>query len=240
MCAIGHYLESAGVATTSISLIREHAQAMRPPRSLWVPFALGRPLGAPNDAAFQRRVISAAFALLTREHGPVLEDFPEDPPADSVDEGSAWVCPVSFSRSDESELDAVVRAEIDRLAPWYELSLRRRGRTTVGVSGVSLQQALALVVRCWRAEESVDDPDGRTLRNAIEDLKVYYQESIIAQPGAGMSAEAVADVLWNETALSELLRELALRGASSVNAAVRHVTSDTLVPRSQQCPREAN
>jgi len=60
--------------TTGISLVRENAATMQPPRSLWVTFPLGRPLGAPNDAAFQHRVIAAALDLLTRVSGiPMLE-----------------------------------------------------------------------------------------------------------------------------------------------------------------------
>ena len=61
MSALGHYLEEEGIATTQISLIREHTEAMKPPRALWVPFVLGRPFGVPNDAAFQRRVVLAAL-----------------------------------------------------------------------------------------------------------------------------------------------------------------------------------
>ena len=72
MGALGHYLESEGIATTGISLVREHTEAMQPPRFLWVPFPLGRPLGAPGDAAFQHRVIRAALSLLEAPAGPVL------------------------------------------------------------------------------------------------------------------------------------------------------------------------
>ena len=46
--------------TVSIALVRENAESLQPPRSLWVSFPLGRPLGVPNDAAFQHRVIDAA------------------------------------------------------------------------------------------------------------------------------------------------------------------------------------
>ncbi|MBT5161958.1 MAG: hypothetical protein HOL89_19300, partial [Alphaproteobacteria bacterium] len=49
MSALGHFLEEEGIATTIISLIRVHSEKVRPPRSLFVPFELGRPLGAPND-----------------------------------------------------------------------------------------------------------------------------------------------------------------------------------------------
>ena len=80
MCALGHYLEQAGIATTGISLVRENAEALRPPRSLWVPFPLGRPMGSPHNEGFQHKVMSAALDLLNHEHGPILEDFGEDAP----------------------------------------------------------------------------------------------------------------------------------------------------------------
>lgn len=63
MSAIGWYLEAQGIATVSISLIREHSVALKAPRALWVPFVLGRPLGAPNEHAFQHRVLKEALDL---------------------------------------------------------------------------------------------------------------------------------------------------------------------------------
>ena len=70
MSAIAHYLEEAGIPTTGISLVRDNTERMRPPRALWVPFELGRPFGAPNDADFQSEVLRAALALLERPDGP--------------------------------------------------------------------------------------------------------------------------------------------------------------------------
>ena len=74
MGALGHYLEAEGLATTQISLIREHTASIRPPRALWVPFMLGRPLGDPGEAEGQRSVLNAVLSLLERAEGPVLED----------------------------------------------------------------------------------------------------------------------------------------------------------------------
>ena len=125
------------------------------------------------------------------------------------------------------------------LAPWYALALERRGRTTVGVSGLALDAALELVISCCEGRESADDPDARTLRAAVEDLKVYYQESVTARPGARTDAAAIAGWLWNETALGHLLRELARTGPASRNADVRFVSEHTLVPRSQHSPHAA-
>jgi hypothetical protein len=60
-------IERRGIATVCVILIREIAERVRPPRALAVPFPLGYPLG--HDAETQRRVVSAALALL--EHpGP--------------------------------------------------------------------------------------------------------------------------------------------------------------------------
>ena len=52
-----------------------------PPRALWVPFELGRPFGAPDDAGSQKRVLLGALDLLEAEEGPILADFPDDAPS---------------------------------------------------------------------------------------------------------------------------------------------------------------
>ena len=66
-------LERQGIATVSLQLLREVAQAVRPPRALFVPFAHGHPLGRPDDPVAQHHVIDAALAL--------LEDPKLEPPA---------------------------------------------------------------------------------------------------------------------------------------------------------------
>ena len=59
---------------------------------------MGRPLGVPNDAAFQRRVLLAALNLLAAPAGPVLADYAEDAPQVSEDETAGFACPVSFAQ----------------------------------------------------------------------------------------------------------------------------------------------
>ena len=80
---IARVLEEAGLATTSISLVREHTERVKPPRALFVPFPFGHPLGKPDDPALQQRVIHAALALLDAPSWPVLVDYPEDAFADA-------------------------------------------------------------------------------------------------------------------------------------------------------------
>ena len=226
MSALSHYLETEGLSTTCISLVREHVQAMAPPRALWVPFPLGRPLGGAGDAAFQHRVIAAALALLARPEGPVLEDFPEPEPDDGT--GAPWSCPVRFTRAgDAQDLAGAARAELAGLAGWHALARRRRGRTAGGTSGLTVERCLDLVIEASRSGRS---EDVRTLKAAVEDLKTHYVEAITAKPGAA-PAGPVDAVLWNDSALGRLLRSLAARGSESDDATMRFFATDSLVPR---------
>ncbi len=68
-------LEYAGMTTVSLSLLREITEKIRPPRALFVPYPLGYPLGEPNNAALQTRIMQSAFTLLTHTAVPVLESF---------------------------------------------------------------------------------------------------------------------------------------------------------------------
>jgi hypothetical protein len=70
-------LERQGMATVTLQLLREVAEAVRPPRALLVPFPLGFPLGRPGDAALQTAVIEQALGLLyeTGAEPPLLREF---------------------------------------------------------------------------------------------------------------------------------------------------------------------
>jgi hypothetical protein len=68
-------IEREGIPTVAISLLREITEVIRPPRTLFVPFSLGYPLGEPHHVPLQHRVIAAALALLERDDTPVFEEF---------------------------------------------------------------------------------------------------------------------------------------------------------------------
>lgn len=72
MGLVGAELERRGIATVAVQLLRQIAEAVRPPRALLVPFPFGYPLGAPNDPVLQRRVMEAALALLELDAEPPL------------------------------------------------------------------------------------------------------------------------------------------------------------------------
>jgi hypothetical protein len=75
VCLLQAAIERAGIATVSISLLREVTSALKPPRALFAPFPMGYPLGEPNNAPLQHRIIAAALGLLERNSVPVLEEF---------------------------------------------------------------------------------------------------------------------------------------------------------------------
>jgi hypothetical protein len=218
---LAHIIERSGVATTHISLIREHTAAIKPPRALWVPFELGRPLGAPNDPDFQLGVLRAALGLLARTDGPVLEDYPLDAPAS--EHAAPWACPVQLPApeptTEAESLERAVLTEIRLLHPWYDESQRARHRTAVGVSGKSADavEEMATLVAAYAAGADVE-PQGYahdmpvTLKYVLDDLKAFYFEAALAQPGRGASSRDLNDWFFRETVLgSDALYRVAER-----------------------------
>ena len=185
--------------TTGISLVRENAESMRPPRSLWVSFSLGRPLGVPNDAQFQHRVIAAALNLLERDRGPILEDYPVNAP--EVSRETVPACPVSFPKADNSSnWQSRLAGELSSLKPWYELGRKRRGgRTLACVSDLSIEENLHKLGEYLDLNRLPID-ELHWFKQAIEDAKVFYLEAMTAQPGNHDQMQ-VDQTLWRETQL---------------------------------------
>jgi hypothetical protein len=233
--ALSHYIEREGVPTAQISLIREQTAAIRAPRALWVPFMLGRPFGAPNEPEFQRAVLRALVALFERADGPVLEDFPRDAPAAEAHE-SAFACPVSFV-SAKREADGLARAlhdEIAQLAPWYDLAKRRRGRTTVGVFGNTVEEAARHVAAYLDGAATPPAVPGLSagvaVKRACDDVKAYYYEAVAAQPG-NLAPKAIENWFWRETAAAKaflMIREICLH---SDDDSLKPLGKLSLIPR---------
>jgi hypothetical protein len=233
--AIGHYLESEGIATASISLVREHTEVMQPPRALWVPFPLGRPLGVAHHADFQRRVLRALLSLFERVSGPVLEDFPEDAPADvlnEADHGQGEACPVFFgSQASPSNASTAARlqAEIAALAPWQALAARRRGASAFGLSGLA-PSALADTLVALTEASTTTVSDWQRVKLAVDDLRTYYEEAAAAQPAPLPPAE-LEQWFYRQTAVGALLRDLRAVGMAHADAPVRLIAERMLIPR---------
>ena len=219
MGALGHFLERQGIPTTGISLVREHTETVRPPRALWVTFELGRPMGIPDDPPFQRRVVKAALDLLERTDGPLIADHPEhvDEPADF----SGWACPINLA---PTEVDSLA-AEIDRLATWHDRAVTAQGRTTVGVSGLDMPAAGALVTEALAGAL----PPAQALKEALDDLRAYYLEAASAFPDPG-SPVTRKKWFWEETKLARAMLALQPKLAASDDQQHKVLANLTMIP----------
>ena len=233
MGALGHYIEREGIPTAQISLIREQTAAIRPPRALWVPFMLGRPFGAPNEPNFQRRVLRALLSQYERPAGPILEDFPEDAPG-TDDQKGGFACPVSFAaaRVEAGGLAQAMRSEIAQLASWYALAKKRRGRTTVGVFGPTVEAAARHVASYLDgAPKPVPGLSaGTAVKRACDDVKAYYYEAVAAQPG-NLAPNAIENWFWRETAAARAFLAIRQYCLNSNDESLKPLGKLSLIPR---------
>jgi hypothetical protein len=234
--AIGHYLEGHGIATTGISLVREHTEAMHAPRFLWVPFPLGRPFGAPNEPDFQRRVLLESLRLLESTDGPVvLRDFPDDAPNSMTDHGTdGWSCAVSFAGRKDHAGDGVA-AEIESLRPWNEVVAVARTGAPSNTTGQSIDElATQLATLCdpstdvdsWPAKELMS-----TVRLTCSDVRAWYQDAAVGQPGPAPTPEELETWFWRETAVARRIAELAERLRSHSDGGIVRLATQAMVPR---------
>jgi D-proline reductase (dithiol) PrdB len=193
---------------------------MKPPRSLWVSFPLGLPLGVPNDPAFQKRVLLALLKLfeMPRPEGPepsILVDYPADAP--ETEDVAVISCPLYYGDEVQTEngdpLEAEFLREIKALRPWYDMSVEKRKRTTVGVSRLdpdSIGEFLYAFTKGTYPENPRPDIDLSTsLKAAVEDIRAYYFESAMAQPGQEHSSNtALLRWFWTETTAGKVLLEV--------------------------------
>jgi len=184
----------AGIATVQVSLIRPVTEAVRPPRALWVPFPLGRPLGPPNRPEIQLDVLRQTLGLVDQPYAPALVDYPDtfidDTPAEE-----GWSCPVTLPRAEPKTESDSLKAQLDTeaqlLRPWFDEGLRTRGRTTMGISGKgadSISEMLGILAT-FSVDANMAAPDGyaqpmpQLLRYLTADIRAFYSEAAIYKPG---------------------------------------------------------
>ena len=221
MSGLAHYFEDEGLSTVIVALVREHVLAMQPPRSLWVPFVLGRPFGAPYNTGLQDRVLRAALALLDLAGpGPLLEDFNEEAPVGDSD----WAFPGELD-------DSSLQAELQDIRPYWQQVHDRNGGSTFGISGLRIEQAIEYVSQFY-SDAPMDNPRGMSrigrARFAIDDIKAFYLEAATSG-GKQASAFQLAEWFWEQTLAGEMIREVQERARTSEDKNLRMI-SGSLVP----------
>lgn len=203
------------MTTVAIALVREHAERVKPPRALWVPFYFGYALGNPDDPEFQHQVISAALSTLDAESGPVLIDYPEDAGPIGLPQASE----VSATETNGSAKSLDAAGEITALRGYYERWQEQRGHTAVGITGIP-QRRFRGIIRFLEAYAESDDADmderpadvsvPQFVRYCADDLKAFCYEARMAQR-PNDSEPDIHRWFWSETAVGTLIDSITQR-----------------------------
>ena len=208
MGTLAHTLEAEGISTVALSAIRGVTEKLKPPRALHCEFPLGRPLGKPLDADYQKNVLTAAFELLKQTEGPVLIDFP-DTIEDSSDEALSCNLP---PRDDTDQHPALAEAKALRGA--YDRNLAGAGHTNVGRVGDA--DAIPELVECFikiadgTSWKEAGIPTGNILE-ATKDMMSYYEEAGAELAGHTPAARSAESWFFKQTEGGKLL--IAVRAA---------------------------
>lgn len=197
MSVLAHVFEAAGIATIVLSSVREMAEKTAPPRALHCEFPLGRPLGVPNDPAFQHDVLARAFALLDAPSGPVLVDHPT---VIEADDATPLACslPPRFDPSLPPSVD-----EARGLRKAYDRALAKRGVTSVGrvIDADGVPGALAVLQSIAEGTDwkEAGIPGGNTTA-VCHDIRTYYEEAALElADGPAPGGRAVEDWFFEQT-----------------------------------------
>jgi len=200
--AIAHWIEQHGIRTVVIGLVRLHLEKILPPRSLWVPFELGRPLGSPSDKELQQRVLLQALRLVETTTAQRIIDFDEEDSRTQAD--SDWQAPQTGNPVSTS-------VECARLQSAFDHYSQRSGRTSVGVAGVPIEQCASMIDHAISEGAAANSPregvsDVLMLRLAIDDIKAYYSEAALntGRP----SSRQIGNWFWLDTYVGTQLRQL--------------------------------
>lgn len=182
---------------------RSQAELVGPPRGLYCEFPLGRPLGRPLDSGFQHEVLDAAFALLPRTDGPVIESFGVVID-DEADEPLS--CPIP-PRLDSSQPAAVSEARGLRAA--YDRGVARIGTSQVGrvVDADGIPEAIRAFVEVveGRPWNEVEHPGGSPT-TVLMDIRAYYEEAALGLSDHVPAARSAESWYYRKTATGELIR----------------------------------
>lgn len=222
--ALARVLEGNGFATVAISLVRAYTEKIRPPRSVFVPFPFGAPVGLPGNRQQQLSVLRIALETFAVSAGPVLVDVEAEVPA-GYSPGPVQASAVA--RGQPAAVDVATEASMMRR--YYERWLDQHGNTTaVGLTRIPVVRFRG-IVRFLQAllegdadmrERPADVSLADFIRYCSDDLKAMYLEGRMAMKPTETPDEA-ARWLWGETAIGDLLTRVRDRMAQSDDGSIR-------------------
>ena len=232
---LAYYFESAGFSTILVGFVREHIEAIKPPRALWLDFPMGRPFGKPNDAAFQNRIIRAALKLLDSTSGPVLEDFPVTIPIQNGRMNYSLPPEFVMSSEDIGDVDGLIteiHAEIKELRPAYVAAVSARGRTTVGASTLEIEDYASFIGQFLKDDKPHSPIKGvppiPLLKRVVEDLNAYYTEAWTHRDGID-DFELLGKRFWEESKAGLLVMWLEAVSLESDDKVLRQIVDLSLI-----------
>ena len=203
MSTLAHVFEAAGLSTIVLTPMRFIAEKMATPRTLYADFPLGWPVGQPLDADFQHRVLKAAFLLLERPSGPVLEDFSERIESKP---GEPLSCPMP-ARYNPDLHPAIDEAQAFRSA--YDRAVKKNGRSSVGrvIDADQIPEVLEKFVRVAEGE-AWDQQKFKVLpMMLVHDIRAYYEELAFEIADGPIAAYGAERWFYDETEAGKILLE---------------------------------
>jgi hypothetical protein len=187
---LAHIFEAAGMATIALGSVKDQIENAAPPRGLWCDFPLGRPLGVPQNAEFQHRVLAEAFSLLDAKQ-TVFKEYD----IAIRDEGTEVTACALPPRHDPKAHPAV--DEANGLRPAYERALAKYGnRIGAGrtISSEQISEAIESFIRVaegtpWK-EAGVPGIPARV----SQDIRGYYETAALVL--SDHAPEAWAGTRW--------------------------------------------
>ena len=197
---LAHIFEQAGLSTVIFASVRGIVERSRPPRALYCNFPFGRPIGDPNDPAFQMRVLMAGFELLKEKSAPVLVDYPEKAKT-AVNEAASCPLPPRHDPNLPESID-----EMRGLRPAFDRAAERG--TGLYVNFGLLEQGLEAFERIaagtpWK---EVDLPE----RMPVVTLSIrnYYEQAAIGLADHVPGARSAETWFAQETKAGELIHKV--------------------------------
>ncbi|MCS5638664.1 MAG: hypothetical protein NZ990_19320, partial [Myxococcota bacterium] len=124
--------------------------------------------------------------------------------------------------------------EMERLAPWQEVYVGRRGSAAPAASGLTRREVARLLGELAQGDRApgveTEQPLQEWLRLGCDDLRTWYMEAAQGQPGRG-SASALGEWFWTDAAVARLIGAAAGALLDHPAPLVRALARSALVPR---------